>query len=76
MAIYRSIGSGHFGPDEIEVMTKAYEAALIELYLDRSDPLTELIAKAIVNATNAGLRKPMMIKNRALSSLGIGGAAA
>jgi hypothetical protein len=31
MAIYRLIASGHFGPDEIEVMTAAYEAALVDL---------------------------------------------
>ena len=31
MAIYRLITNGSFGPDEIKVMTAAYEAALIDL---------------------------------------------
>jgi hypothetical protein len=30
MAICRLIAAGHFGPDEIATMTKAYEAALTE----------------------------------------------
>jgi len=52
MAIYRLIANGSFGPDEIEVMTAAYEGALIDLGLsNRDDPITELIAKSIVNVT-------------------------
>ena len=31
MAIYRLIANGAFGPDEIEVMTLAYEGALTEI---------------------------------------------
>lgn len=33
MAIYRLIANGSFGPDEIKVMTAAYEAALIDLVI-------------------------------------------
>jgi hypothetical protein len=36
-------------PEEIKIMTEAYEDALIDLAIDRNDPLTELIAKAIVH---------------------------
>ena len=72
MAIYRLIASGHFGPDEIEAMTKAYEAALLELrIIDRKDPLTEIIAKSIVNVTATGARDPEVISKRALNALGI-----
>ncbi len=50
MAIYKLIADGSFGPDEIEVMKAAYEAALIDVGVsDRDDPITELIAKSIVN---------------------------
>ena len=31
MAIHKLIANGSFGPDEIEAMTAAYDAALIEL---------------------------------------------
>jgi hypothetical protein len=49
MAIYKLIANGSFGPEEIKIMTEAYEEALIDLAIDRNDPLTELIAKAVVH---------------------------
>lgn len=53
-------------------MAAAYEGALIELKLiDRNNPLTELIAKAIVNVTATGERDPENIKVRALNALGV-----
>lgn len=72
MAIYRLITDGSFGPDAIEIMTAAYEAALVDLrMIDRSDPLTELIAKSIVSVTATGERNPETIKERALNALGV-----
>jgi hypothetical protein len=72
MAIYRLIANGSFGPDEIEVMTAAYEGALVELCIaNRDDPITELIAKAIVNVTATGERTPVLIKERAINALGV-----
>ena len=72
MAIYRLITNGSFGPDEIKVMTAAYEAALIDLAVtNRDDPVTELIARAIVNITATGERDPERIKERALNALGV-----
>ena len=72
MAIYRLIASGHFGPDEIKAMTAAYEAALIDLGIaDRNDPLTELIARSIVNVTATGERDPVLIERRAINALGV-----
>ena len=41
MAIYKLIANGSFGPEEIKIMTEAYERALIDLGIDRNDPLTE-----------------------------------
>jgi hypothetical protein len=72
MAIYRLIARGSFGPDEIGIMTAAYESALTELRMvDRNDPFTELIAKAIFNVTASGERDPEKIKKRAINALGI-----
>ena len=72
MAIYRLIANGSFGPDEIEAMTAAYEGALIDLGVtNRDDPITELIAKSIVNVTATGARDPVLIKERAISALGM-----
>jgi hypothetical protein len=72
MAIYRLIASGSFGPDEIGIMTAAYESALTDLRMvDRNDPLTELIAKTIVNVTATGERDPEKIKRRAINAFGV-----
>ena len=72
MAIYRLIANGSFGPDEIEVMTAAYEGALIDLGVtNRDDPITELIAKSVVNVTATGVCDPVLIKERAINALGV-----
>lgn len=77
MAIYRLIANGSFGPDEIESMTTAYECVLADLRLaDRNDPLTEIVAKAIVNVTATGERDPQVIAQRALNALGVRSSAA
>jgi len=71
MAIYRLIANGTFGPEKIKAMTAAYEAALIDLGLvDRDDPITEIVATAIVNIVGLGEHDPTTIKDRALNALG------
>lgn len=72
MAIYKLISNGSFGPDEIKVMTEAYEGALIDLNVTNpEDPVTELIAKSIVNVTASGERNPIVVKERAVNALGV-----
>ncbi len=71
MAIYRLIANGSFGPAEVKAMTAAYEAALLDLGLvDRDDPITEIVAKAIVSITSMGERDPATVKERALNAIG------
>jgi hypothetical protein len=72
MTIHRLIANGSFGPDEIKVMKAAYEDALVEVGVtDRDEPITELIAKSIVNATSTGERDPKVVMERALNALGV-----
>lgn len=72
MAIYKLIENGSFGQMEIEVMSAAYEAALINLGItNRDDPITELIAKAIVNVVATGERDPKLVEQRAINALGV-----
>ena len=72
MAIYKLIANGSFGPDEIRIMKAAYEAALIDVGVtDRDDPITDLIAKAIVNVIASGERDPKAVMERALNALGV-----
>ena len=67
MAIYNPTTNGFFSPNEIKVMTEAYEGALIDLCIaDREDPITELIAKSILNVTATGEQNPLQVKERAV----------
>jgi len=71
MAIYKLIANGSFGQMEIEAMCAAYESALLNLGIaNRDDPITELIAKAIVNVVATGERDPKVIEQRAINALG------
>jgi hypothetical protein len=70
MAIYRLIANGTLGPEEIKAMTAAYEAAVLDLRLvDRDDPLTEIVARAILSITSKGERDPTTIKDRSLNAI-------
>jgi hypothetical protein len=70
MAIYRLLKNRAFGPDEIKVLTTAYEDALRALRLtNRSDPATELIAKKIIELAQRGERDPVRLRERAIQGL-------
>jgi hypothetical protein len=72
VTIHKLIANGSFGPDEIEVMKAAYEAALIDVGVTNPDePITELIAKSIVIVTASGERNPKEVMERALNALGV-----
>jgi hypothetical protein len=72
MVVHPMFSSHSFGPDRIEAMTAAYEAALTSLgMVDRDDPVTELIAKSIINVTATGEHDPQKIMERALHALGV-----
>lgn len=71
MAIYRLIAAGAFGPDEIDAMTAAYEAVLVELQLERTAEITEALARAIVSVTGTGELDPARIAVRAINTVGL-----
>lgn len=72
MPINRLAAEAAFGPDEIARLTSAYEAALQLLRLaDRNDPVTEIVAKKIIDVARAGETDPAHICARALKELGI-----
>ncbi len=73
MAIYRMIREAVFEPDAIERMTAAYEHALKTLQLaDRTDPLTELVARRIIEVAETGESDADPLCQRALEALGTG----
>ena len=66
MPINRLLKSGAFGPDEIEVLSNAFEAALRELKLvDRTDPVAEWVAKRIIELAQQGERDPVRLREGA-----------
>jgi hypothetical protein len=59
-----------FGPEDIKVMSTAFEGALNALGLmDRADALNELVAKKIIEIAKTGERNPSRLRDRALKSL-------
>jgi hypothetical protein len=72
MPINRLLDAGSFGPDDIKVLNDAYEGALRALFLvDRNDPLTEIIAKKIIEIGRTGIRDPVQISSMAIKALGL-----
>ena len=56
-----------FGPEDIANLTAAFEAALKELGLvDRKDPMTTAVAKAIIQLAKTGERDPKKLCDEAL----------
>jgi hypothetical protein len=72
MAICRMIRQSAFEPEAIERMTAAYEHALKVLQLaDRQDPITELVARKIIELAEVGETNSDRLCQRALEALGI-----
>ena len=71
MAIYRLIKrDGSYDPEAIKVLADSYEAVLRSLHLvDRSDPLTEIIAHKIIAAHKNGSDNPKLIAKQVLEEL-------
>jgi hypothetical protein len=60
------------GPEEISRLSTAYEQTLKALSLkDRNDPLTEMIAKKIIEIGQTGVKDPDQISKIAIKGLGI-----
>ena len=72
MAIYRLLQNSPLGPEEIAVLTDAYERMLRRLNLDRTDPNTEIIAKKIIELGQRGVREAAQLVELAIKELGVG----
>jgi hypothetical protein len=72
MAIYRLLQNLPMGPEQISRLSDAYEQTLKALFLkDRNDPLTEMIAKKIIEIGQTGVKEPTQISKLAIKALGI-----
>ena len=70
MAIYRLLQSSAFEPDDIERMASAYELARRALKLkDRNDPITETVARKIIDVAQTGEKDPERICAQAIERI-------
>jgi hypothetical protein len=70
MAIYRILQNSPLSPEDINRLVTAYEATLKALGLtDRSDPITDLVARKIIEIGQTGVRDPQQISRRAVTDL-------
>ena len=71
MAIHQQLQKSALGPEEISRLVAAYEQTLTALALnDRGDPITQMIAKTIIEIGKAGIEDPKQISKLALRKLG------
>lgn len=71
MAIYGYLQNSGFDPETISIMTTAYEAVRSRLGLtDRSDPLTQLVARKVIELAQTGIRDPAQLADRVLADVG------
>jgi len=71
VAIYRLLQHSVFGPEEVARLGDAYEQALKALRLvDRNDPVSELVAKKIIDVARTGETDPARISALAIQALG------
>ena len=71
MAIHRMLQNIPLAPEDISRLVAAYETALKALDLaDRTDPLTEIVARKIIEIGQTGVRDPLQISKLAVKALG------
>jgi hypothetical protein len=67
MPIHRLLEHEAFEPDAVAVMASAFERSLLTLGLtDRTDPLTTIVAKRIIELARRGERDPIRLHDYAV----------
>jgi hypothetical protein len=70
MPIRRLLTGSEFEPEQIAVMTRAFDMALRALHLvDRDDPICEIVARKIIQI-GSGVTDPVEIAKMAVVQLG------
>jgi len=60
---------GVFSPEEVALLTAAFEDCLRELQLvDRDDPAATLVAKRVLQFAESGVRDPIWLREAVLTS--------
>jgi hypothetical protein len=70
MAIHRLLQYAALGPDEISALVAAYDETLSALGLkQRNDPITQLVARRIIEIAQTGVRDPLQLASIAITEL-------
>ena len=69
MPITRLLQRASFGADEVDVLVRAFEDALRTLRVDRNDPVSEALAKKIIELAQQGERDPVLLGKLAVQSV-------
>jgi hypothetical protein len=70
MTIHRLLAKTTVGPEEMRLLNEAYQRALRAMHLvDRHDPLTEMLAKKIIEVSKAGINDPVQLSQLAIKDL-------
>jgi len=73
MSIHQLFRDTSFGPEEITLLVSAYEVTLKKLGLvDRDDPITQMIAKRIIELGQRGVLDPEHLSELAMRKMGLG----
>jgi hypothetical protein len=74
MTIHRLLQNSAFAPEDIAALVAAYDECLRTLKLrDRSDPITEIVAKKIIEIAQTGIRDSAQLGRLALQEIGLSG---
>jgi hypothetical protein len=69
MPITRLLQNASFGPDEIKILVRAFEEALGTLRVDRNDPISEALARKIIELAQRGERDPIRLRQHAVRAV-------
>jgi hypothetical protein len=70
MAIYRLLQKSVFEPENVSLMTMVYEDLLKAFSLiERTDPVTELIAKTVIEMVQTGECDPARLKDLTIKAI-------
>ncbi len=70
MPIYRLLENQGFEPEHVLAMATAFDETLRALKLvDRTDPLSDIVAAKVIEVAQTGERDPQRIRDRVLQAL-------
>jgi hypothetical protein len=71
MSIDRLLKESNVNRDDVDLLVMAFKLALRDLHLvDRNDPVSDIVARKVIEIGTDGVREPQEIANRVIKVLG------